>query len=38
MSKCGICWSEIKDGKPNNNDNLGYCGCEEENIKNYLNR
>jgi len=39
MSLCGICYSEIDDGKPNNEDNLSYCGCEEENkLEDYINR
>lgn len=30
MSICGICGSEIEDGKPMDEDNLGYDGCESE--------
>ena len=39
MSLCGICYAEIDDGKPYDEDNLSYDGCEEENIiKSYLQR
>ncbi len=29
MSLCGICFGEITDGKPCNEENLSYDGCEE---------
>ena len=29
MSLCGICDKEINDGKPYDEENLSYCGCEE---------
>jgi hypothetical protein len=34
MSLCGICYGEIEDGKPMDEDNLSYCGCEETNLNN----
>ena len=39
MSLCGICYAEIKDGKPLDEKNLSYDGCEEQDtIKEYLER
>lgn len=29
MSLCGICFGKIEDGKPFDEDNLSYDGCEE---------
>lgn len=30
MSKCGACYGRIEDGKPYDDEHLGYCGCEED--------
>jgi len=38
MSLCGICLGEIKDGKPYDEDNLSYDGCEEGPENFYENR
>ena len=29
MSLCGICYAELDDDKPNDEEHLGYDGCEE---------
>jgi len=29
MSLCGICWSEIEDERPRDEEHLSYDGCEE---------
>jgi len=39
MSLCGICYGEINDGFPFDEDNLSYDGCEDEDsIREYLER
>ena len=40
MSLCGVCYSEIHDGKPSDEDNLGYDGCEswEDSLNSYIHR
>ena len=30
MSLCGICFDKIEDGKPMDEDNLSYDGCEND--------
>ena len=39
MSLCGICYGEIEDGKPFDEEHLGYDHCEDDDtIQTYLNR
>lgn len=39
MSLCGVCYGEINDGSPNDEEHLSYDGCESNReMEDYINR